>query len=118
MKSPPFPPARPDLSLREKYAAARADLEKWSMLATAPIRAPNAKSGLTPEASVFAKKVARGYALEVDLYELAIIRRNGGHLPNELRAKLDQISRAAASAGNKRLSWSRVFKAIADRLRL
>jgi hypothetical protein len=119
MKSQPFPPARPGLSLREKYAAARADLEKWSMLAVAPIRAPNgtAGSGLSPEASVFAKKVARGYAAEVDLYERVLIRRNGSQLPEELQAKLDQISRAAASPGNKRFSWSRVFRAIAHRLR-
>jgi hypothetical protein len=119
MKSPSFPPARPGLSLREKYAAAQADLEKWSMLATAPIRKPNgtAGSGLTPEASVFANKVARGYAAEVDLYEKALMRQNGDQLPDELQAKFDQIAIAAAAAGNKRLSWSRLFRAIAHRLR-
>jgi hypothetical protein len=117
MKSPSFPPARPGLSLRQKYAEARADLEKWSMLATAPIRPPNDRSGLTPEASEFAKKVARGYAAEVDLYERVIIRRNGSQLPQELQAKFDQISKAASSPRNKRLSWSRVFRAVAHRLR-
>jgi hypothetical protein len=117
MKSPSFPPARPGLSLRQKYAEARADLEKWSMLATAPIRAPGDKSGLTPEASVFANKVARGYAAEVDLYERALMRRSGDRLPKELQSRLDQISTAAALPHDKRLSWSRVFRAIAHRLR-
>jgi hypothetical protein len=58
MKSQPFPPARPGLSLREKYAAAQADLAKWSMLAAAPLRGPTdpAGSGLPPEASLFAKE--------------------------------------------------------------
>jgi hypothetical protein len=93
MKSPSFPPARPGLSLREKYAEARADLEKWSMLATAPIRAPGDKSGLTPEVSVFANKVARGYAAEVDLYERALMRRNrrpvAGRAAVEARSDID-----------------------------
>jgi hypothetical protein len=117
MKSPTFPPARPGFSLRQKYSAARADLEKWSMLAVAPIRAPGDKSGLTPEASVFANKVARGYAAEVDLYERVLIRRNGGQLPEQLQAKLDQISKAAGERRKKRLPWSHLFRAIGLRLR-
>jgi hypothetical protein len=103
MKSPSLPPAKPVRSLAEKYARARADLEKWSMLAAAPIRGPTgpAASGLTPEASLFAKKVARGYAKIVDVLEKAIIRQNGNRLPRELEAKLAQISKTAASRRDK-----------------
>jgi hypothetical protein len=53
--------------------------------------------GTGPEASAFAKKVARGYAAEVDLYEKALIKRNGNQLPKELEAKLARISKMAAS---------------------
>jgi hypothetical protein len=103
MKSQPFPPARPGLSLREKYAAAQADLAKWSMLAAAPLRGATgtAASGLSPEASAFAKKVARGYAAEVDLYEKAFMKQNGNQLPKELEAKLAQISKTAAARRDK-----------------
>ena len=121
MKSPPLPPAKPVLSLSEKYAQAQADLAKWSMLATAPVMDPHASCiagrGLCPEASVFAKKVALGYVKIVDALEKALMAENGNQLPEELQAKLDQISRTAASRGNKRLSWSRVFRAIGLRLR-
>jgi hypothetical protein len=90
------PPARPGLSLREKYAAAQADLAKWSMLAAAPLRGETSARGLSPEASLFAKKVARGYAAEVDLYEKALMKQNGNGLPKELEAKLAQIVKMAA----------------------
>jgi hypothetical protein len=101
MKSQPFPPARPSLSLREKYGAARADLAKWSMLAAAPLRGETSARGLSPEASLFAKKVARGYAAEVDLYEKALMKQNGNRLPQELEGKLAQISKLAASHRDK-----------------
>jgi hypothetical protein len=119
MKSPPPTSAKPERSLAEKYAKAQADFAKWSMLAAAPIRAPNgtAGSGLSPEASVFANKVARGYAKIVDALEKALMKENGNQLPAELQARLTQISKAAASRGNKHLSWSRVFRAIGLRLR-
>jgi hypothetical protein len=119
MKSPPPTSAKPERSLAEEYAEAQADFAKWSMLAAAPIRAPNgtAGSGLSPEASVFANKVARGYAKIVDALEKALMKQNGNQLPEELQARLTQISKAAASRGSKRLSWSRVFRAIGLRLR-
>ena len=103
MKSQPFPPARPGLSLREKYAAAQADFAKWSMLAAASLRDPTGTpaSGLSPEASAFAKKVARGYAAEVDLYEKVLMKQNGNQLPKELDAKLAWISKTAASRRDK-----------------
>jgi hypothetical protein len=121
MKSPPRPPAKPVLSLAEKYAQAQADLAKWSMLATAPVMDPHASCiagrGLSLEASLFAKKVARGYAKIVDALEKALLKENGNQLPEELQARLAQISKAAASRGNKGLSWSRVLRTIGLRLR-
>jgi hypothetical protein len=104
MTSPPRPPAKPVRSLSEKYAAAQADLEKWSMLAAAPVRGATgtAASGLSPEASLFAKKAARGFARVVDVFEKALMRRNGNRLPKELEAKLAEISKLAAARQGQR----------------
>jgi len=104
MKSPPLPPAKRVLSLSEKYAQAQADLAKWSMLAAA--------RELNPEASLFAKKAARGFAAIVDVLEKALINRNGNQLPKELEAKLAQISKMAASSRDKHPAWSRICRAI------
>jgi hypothetical protein len=91
-------------SLSEKYAAAQADLEKWSVLAAAPLRGTTgtAASGLSPEASVFAKMAARGFARVVDVFEKALMRQNGNRLPKELEAKLAEISKLAASRRRER----------------
>ena len=103
MKSPSLPPAKPVLSLLEKYAQAQADLAKWSMLAAAPIRGPTgaAGSGLSPEASLFAKKAAREFARVVDVLEKAVLNQNGNRLPKEMEAKLALISKMAASRRDK-----------------
>jgi hypothetical protein len=114
MKSPPGPPAKPVLSLSEKYAQAQADLAKWSRLAAAPVRGATdtAATGLSPEASLFAKKAARGFAAVVDVLEKALMKRNGNRLPNELEAKLAQISKMAAARRDKYPAWSRICRAI------
>lgn len=114
MKSPSVPPAKPVLSLAEKYAQAQADLAKWSMLAAAPLRSATgtAATGLSPEASLFAKKAARGFAAVVDVLEKALMKRNGNRLSNELKAKLAQISKMAAARRDKHSAWSRICGAI------
>jgi hypothetical protein len=114
MKSPPVPPAKPVISLSEKYAQAQADLAKWSRLAAAPVRGATgtAATGLSPEASRFAKKAAQGFAAVVDVLKKALMKRNGNRLPNELEAKLAHISKMAAARRDKHPAWSRICRAI------
>jgi hypothetical protein len=71
------------------------------MLAGAPLRGETSARGLSPEASLFAKKVARGFAAEVDLYEKALMKQNGNRLPQELEGKLAQISKMAGARRDK-----------------
>ena len=58
-----------------------------------------------------------GGAGVVDALEKVLMKENGNQLPEELQTKLDQIARTASSRGNQRLSWLRVFRAAALRLR-
>jgi hypothetical protein len=53
----------------------------------------------------------------VDALEKALMKENGNQLPEELQARLAQISKAAAARRNKILPWSRVFRAIGLKLR-
>jgi len=68
--------------------------------------------GRIREASLFAKKVARGYAKIVDALEKALMKQNGNQLPKELEAKFAQISKMAAARRDKHPTCSRICRAI------